>query len=94
MIITCSSEIPDAPFYVVANDTFMSGWGKAEGKVNTVILPCANRAEADAVARYARSRDEMTSIRILESKPSLDSGTVYSLMTRGKALAWYPEVTK
>jgi len=88
--ITNRSEIPDAPYYVLANDTFMSGWGLAEGKINTIILPCVNWAEAKAVSEYAKSRDEMKHVRIVSKKPRLRLAThLYSLMTYQDAKAWY-----
>ena len=89
-IIDQRSEIPNAPVYVLANDRFMSGWGPAEGKINTVILPCADRHEAQQVAAYARSRKEQQRVRIVSDKPRLRPGHLYSLLTRENASAWYP----
>jgi hypothetical protein len=67
----------------------MSDWGGAEGRVNTIILPCADRAEAEIVAANARNRDEQRNVRILNRKPALSSGVVYSLMTKEEASRWY-----
>jgi len=83
------SDIPDAPCYVLANDAFMSGWGRAEGMTNTVVLPCADYAEALRVAEYAESRSEMQRVRIVIHKPRLRRGVLYSLLTREDAGAWF-----
>jgi len=98
------SEIPTYPLYVLSNDTFMSGWGPCgDGmvahierraprifKTNTIILPCETLEEAEAVAKYARSRSEQKRVRIVTNKPKVHSGVVYSLMLREEATAWYP----
>jgi len=88
--ITNRSEIPDAPYYVLSNDTFMSGWGLAEGKINTIILPCVNWIEAQQVAEYAKSRTDQRYVRIVTQKPRLRLNThLYSLMLPDEATAWY-----
>ena len=88
-MINSANEIPAAPFYVMSNDRYMSGWGYAEGAINTVILPCADYAEAQRVADYAESRGDQKFVRIVSNRPRLRSGHVYSLLTRDKALAWF-----
>jgi hypothetical protein len=57
-IITSADAIPTAPYYVLSDDALMSDWGEAAGRVNTIILPCADHTEADIVATNARNRDE------------------------------------
>ncbi len=64
--ITMATEIPAAPYYVLTDDSFMSDWGGAEGRVNTIILPAADRDEAEIVATNARNRDEQRNVRILD----------------------------
>jgi hypothetical protein len=88
-IITTAEAIPTAPYYVLSDDSFMSDWGEAEGRVNTIILPCSDRTEADIVATNARNRDEQRNVRIIDRKPPLSSGVVYSLMTKEEASRWY-----
>lgn len=83
------SEIPDAPFYVLSNDTFMSGWGVAEGRTNTCVLPCESEEEAERVARNARSRSDQKRVRIVANKPRLSETVVWSLLTKDRASAWY-----
>ena len=43
-------------YYVTMNDTFMSGWGYAEGKINKLIFECDSYKEAEIVAENARYR--------------------------------------
>jgi hypothetical protein len=82
-------EIPTAPFYVLANDSFMSGWGPARGMTNTVILPCDTYAEAETVEHNAKARSDMKRVRIVGEKPRLRDGVLYSLMDRDDASRWY-----
>ena len=83
------ADIPDAMRYVLCNDMFMSGWGKAEGRTNTIILPCKSYREAEIVAHNARSRTDQKRVRIVEQKPRLRPGVLYSLMDRKTAGRWY-----
>lgn len=82
--------IPLAPYYVLSNDRFMSGWGPASSKVNTLVLPCRSFEDAEAVARYARSRPEQSRVRIVVHKPTLRRGILYSVvLSRDDYSAWY-----
>jgi hypothetical protein len=73
-IITTAEAIPAAPYYVLSDDSFMSDWGEAEGRINTIILPCSDRTEAEVVATNARNRTEQRNVRIIDRKPALSSG--------------------
>ncbi len=88
-ILTTADAIPAAPYYVLSDDAFMSDWGEATGRVNTIILPCVDRGEADVVATNARNRDEQRNVRIVDRAPTLSSGVIYSLMTKEEASRWY-----
>jgi hypothetical protein len=57
------------PYYVVMTDTFMSGWGLAEGKTNKLVIECANEAQAETIARNAKKRSEMKSVAIKRKVP-------------------------
>ena len=46
-------------YYVTATDTFMSGWGCAEGKINKIAIGCNNRSEVAEVKAALRGRSEM-----------------------------------
>lgn len=88
--VTAQSEIPDAPYYVLSNDTFMSGWGLAKGKTNTLIFPCETREEAETVRENALYRTDQKRVRVLVRKPQLRTSRVYySLTDREEAEAWY-----
>lgn len=90
-IITSRSEIPDAAYYVCANDSFMSGWARAKDTINTIICPCQTYEEMRHVESYAQTRSEMKRIRICTTKPRLRDRHVYSLFTPETATAWYPK---
>jgi hypothetical protein len=81
--------IPTAPYYVMSNDTFMSGWGPATDKVNTVVLPCRSYEEAETVAKYAKSRTDQQRVRIVMNKPQLRHGVLYSVVVNRSYSAWY-----
>lgn len=57
------------PYYVTATDTFMSGWGCAEGKINKVVIGCDTWDEVIAVKRALRERSEMKYIRDIKQTP-------------------------
>lgn len=64
-----SCDIPDAPIYVLSNDSFMSYWGESAGKINTCVVPCASLEEANDVIRYIESRSDQKYIRLTQNKP-------------------------
>ena len=73
MNTTRKAVIPEAPFYVFAIDTFMSGWGDADGMVNAVVLPCKDRDQAEIVANNAQCRSDMRRILVCEGKAQIPS---------------------
>lgn len=85
------SQIPEARFYVLSNDTFMSGWGPARGKINTIILPCESLEEAETVESNCHDRTDQNRVRIVGNKPRLRDGVLYSLLTRETAPFWYQD---
>ncbi len=87
--ITRQSEIPEAPYYVVMDDTFMSGWGPAAGKINTLVFLCKTTKEADAVYFNGLARKEMRRVRVVTEKPRLVRGHLYQIKTRGNYSHWY-----
>jgi len=84
------SDIPDSPWYVLCNDSFMSGWGYARDKINTIILPCESYNEAKLVVEYAESRGDQKYIRMVINKPRLNHRTHwYSLHGKHDYGRWY-----
>lgn len=71
--------IPDAPYYVLSNDPFMSGWGPTTGKTNTVVVPCQSYEQAERVVAYVESRRDQKRIRIVGNKPRNRAHVIYSL---------------
>ncbi len=79
-VVQHSYEIPDAPYYVCANDKFMSGWGDARGKINTLIFPCDTILEVDRIMNVLESNDSMRYVRVCYTKPRLKpSGYLYQV---------------
>lgn len=52
-------EMKSYKYYVTATDSFMSGWGCAEGKINKIAIGCNNRTEVAEVKNALRGRSEM-----------------------------------
>lgn len=91
MFVTEDSEVPKTPFYVVARDTFMSGWGMSKGRDNWVVLPCQSDEEATIVLENARRRTDMVEAHITESLADLlrRPDITVSLFDREDADRWY-----
>lgn len=54
----------DEKRFVIMTDKFMSGWGKAEGKINKYIIECESLEQAKIVEENAKHREEMKYIGI------------------------------
>ena len=89
-ILDHPDEVPAAAWYVLVTDTFMSGWGPAEGKTNRLVFPCDSFAEAESVASYAASRTDTENVRVEPSPPpAFWRCELGQLMTPEVAPAWY-----
>jgi len=75
--------------WVLCNDRFMSGWGRANGMINTLIFPCRDLAEANIVEANARRRGDMKYIRVVSNIPRLRGGVFYQVKTRDEYPKWY-----
>ena len=75
-------EIPDSKLYVLCNDKFMSGWGKAENMINTCVIPCDTIEEANKVIDYINSRSDQNRIRIVTDKLRTKKDVLYSLLDK------------
>jgi len=60
-------------YYVACKDNFLSGWGKAKGKDNIIILTCDSLEEAEIVAENANNRSEISDVKICPLKPHYSS---------------------
>jgi len=56
-------------FYVTMVDTFLSYWGKAEGKKARYVYECDSIEKARIVAENAKNRADQKGINILTKKP-------------------------
>jgi hypothetical protein len=79
-----ASEIPDAPYYVCANDRFLSGWGPAQGKTNTVIFPCSTMIEVHRMMSILEARNDMRYVRVCYTKPRLKARGYFYQVLDGK----------
>ena len=50
-------------WYVSMIDTFMSNWGKAEGKENVLIFECDSIEESEIVEENANNRSDMKKVK-------------------------------
>tara|TARA_R100001163_G_scaffold63080_1_gene54512 strand:+ start:554 stop:904 length:351 start_codon:yes stop_codon:yes gene_type:complete len=94
--VLAQDELPDAPFYVTALDTFLSGWGHASSKENYVILMCDSEEEAAVVSANAHGRSEMQKVCIHTDKPALagaGGARLYTLLTKDRSSNWYEPET-
>ena len=55
--------------YVKMVDTCLSGWGLAQNKRAVFAIACYTSAQAQAIAKAARKRPEMGSIKIQVTMP-------------------------
>lgn len=86
--VTKSSEIPEARFYVLATDTFMSGWGHAENRANVLIIPCSDLRTAEDVAAVLRGRDEMQRVRINSKRPRVNPYWAAQVKSAAEVRGW------
>lgn len=65
--------------YVGMTDTFMSGWGEAEGRTNRYVVACKNGAQAEQIKQAARKRSEMKKISVSVTEPKSNAQRLVSL---------------
>jgi len=67
--------------FIVATDSFMSGWGMAKGK-SYFAVPVANNEQARIVEANMRRRSEMKRVRFVlaDYRPKLQAGDHLSIM--------------
>lgn len=64
-------------WFVTMTDTFMSGWGEAEGKTNKLVFVCDTYEEAQIVKDNAAQRSDQKHINIRASKPYYNKENYY-----------------
>ncbi len=57
------------PYYIIATDEFMSGWGRSENKTNKLIFCCETEDEALNVRWNLVRRKDMKNIEVRKIKP-------------------------
>ncbi len=62
-----------ATLYVIATDSFMSGWGLARGR-SLYGVACETMAQAENVFRRMKARPEMKRVRITRNLPRTHKG--------------------
>ncbi len=78
-----------SPVYMVATDSFMSGWGGAPGR-SIVAVECHTSEEVDFAEAKLRERPEMKRVRFCYRKPRLRDGDHLKIFTRADAPFWFP----
>lgn len=58
-----AAEKVSHPFLVIATDTFLSGWGRAEGGMSYAAWACTEK-DAPIVMQWVRRRSDMKKIRL------------------------------
>jgi hypothetical protein len=76
--------------YVTMTDDFMSGWGRAEGRINKLVFKCDTAEEAYTVKKNAKGRNEMKYVNICIRKPYYPSRRYLAqYKTRETSPNWY-----
>lgn len=77
-------------FYVSMTDRFMSGWGRAEGRINKLVFVCNSEEEVEIVSDNAHNRTDMKYIHTYNKKPYW-SGKRYLVQykTKDDYGSWY-----
>ena len=72
-----SQEEKKVKYWVTMTDKFMSGWGKAENRINKLVISCYSYDEALTVEKNASNRSEMKHVNIRSTKPYYSSSSYY-----------------
>ncbi|ALA48007.1 hypothetical protein ABE137_12540 [Brevibacillus laterosporus] len=79
-------------YYVTMTDKFMSGWGRASGRINKLVFECDSYYEACTVAENANNRSDMKYVNITSKKPYYSSARYYAqYKNKEECPAWYKE---
>ena len=72
-----------AQYFVVATDKFMSGWGRAKGKISKMVCVCESHQKADEILSKWEKRSDLSYLAIKRQKPYYAPGRY--------DVAWYDE---
>lgn len=75
-----------AKYWVTMTDTFMSGWGRAEGKTNKYVVECNSRKMAKQIYNAAKKRSEMKYVNICLNKPHYNPKTILTSWKKASEL--------
>lgn len=75
-------------YYVTMTDSFMSGWGKAEGRINKFVVVCDNYSQAEEIEQKAGRRHEMKYVRISMRKPCYNSARYLTSWSKYEDIHW------
>ena len=64
-------------YYVTASDSFFSGWGKAQDKVNKIVVEVETYQEAVKVYNKLKARHEMKYVNIASNRPRYSNEKFY-----------------
>lgn len=76
-------------WYVTMTDKFMSGWGKARGRVNKLVFVCDSLEQALIVSANARARSDQKYISVTTGRRPWYSPERY--MVQFKTVNDYPK---
>ncbi len=75
--------------FVVFTDSFMSGWGGAQGGRSLYALAVCSPKEAETVLASGKHRTEMKRGRLVTALPRLRAGDHLSITDREESPRWY-----
>ena len=77
-------------YYVTMTDSFLSGWGLADKKINKLVFECDNMSEAFIVEQNAKNRTDMIYVNIASNKPYYNKEKYYpQYKTKKDYPSWY-----
>lgn len=74
--------------YVVATDSFMSGWGLAKGR-SLFAVPCKSWEQSRVVLGNMHNRSEMKYVRVQSNLPRLRKGDHLSIRSMDECSRFY-----
>lgn len=65
-------------FFVRMTDSFMSGWGGAQGKKNVYVVECDTIEQAEQIEAAALRRGEMKRVMIVDKHPRPSPNVIFT----------------